>query len=81
MAHVKTLTSTKTEEQRRGIYYIRIYEPKPQKILESKSLKTSSKLVAMKLAEDIYMQRSGRINVGVRPTSITSRELVAKISA
>ena len=32
----------------------------------------------MKLAEDIYMERSGRINVGVRPTSITSRELVQK---
>ena len=32
----------------------------------------------MKLAEDIYMERSGRINVGVRPTSITANELVAK---
>ena len=62
---------------KRGIYYIRIYEPKHRRYW-SKSLKTSSKLVAMKLAEDIYMQRSGRINVGVRPTSITSRELVQK---
>jgi len=60
---------------KKGIYYIRIYEAKYRRYY-SKSLKTSSKLVAMKLAEEIYAERKGRMNVGIRHDSITARELV-----
>ena len=57
-------------------YYIRIYDPKTQKHW-SKSLKTTNRMVAMTTAEQIYAEKKGRLNFGVRPTSITCRELVA----
>ena len=57
-------------------YYIRIYNPKTQKHW-SKSLKTTNRMVAMTNAEKIYAEKKGRLNFGVRPVSITCRELSA----
>lgn len=57
-------------------YYIRIYDPKRQKHW-SKSLKTTNRMVAMTNAEKIYAEKKGRLNFGVRPVSITCRELSA----
>ncbi len=56
-------------------YYIRIYDPK-KKSHWSKSLKTTNRLVAMSQAEAIYAERKGRMAVGVRPVSITAKDLV-----
>ena len=56
-------------------YYIRIYDPKTQKHW-SKSLKTTNRMVAMTEAERIYAEKKGRLNFGVRPVSITTKELV-----
>ena len=58
-------------------YYIRIYDPKTQKHW-SKSLKTTNRMVAMTQAEKIYAEKKGRLNFGVRPVSITTKELVQK---
>ena len=56
-------------------YYVRIYDPKTQKHW-SKSLKTTNRMVAMTEAEKIYAEKKGRLNFGVRPVSITTKELV-----
>ena len=56
-------------------YYVRIYDPKTQKHW-SKSLKTTNRMVAMTQAEQIYAEKKGRLNFGVRPVSITCKELV-----
>ena len=56
-------------------YYIRIYDPKSQKHW-SKSLKTTNRLQAMTMAEQIYSEKIGRINIGVRHQSITTKDLV-----
>ena len=39
-------------------------------------LKTTNKTVAIAFAEEMYGDRRGRLSVGARPVSITSRELV-----
>ena len=57
-------------------YYIRIYDPKSQTHW-TKSLKTTNRLQAMTMAEQIYSEKIGRINIGVRHQSITTKELVA----
>ena len=56
-------------------WYIKIYESRFRKTW-SKSLKTTNKTVAIALAEEMYADRRGRLSVGARPVSITSRELV-----
>ena len=56
-------------------YYIRIYDEK-KKSHWSKSLKTTNRLVAMSMAEEIYAERKGRMKIGVRPISITAKDLV-----
>ncbi len=56
-------------------YYVRIYDPKTQKHW-SKSLRTTNRMVAMTEAERIYAEKKGRLNFGVRPVSITTKELV-----
>ena len=61
-------------------YYIRIYDPKTQKHW-SKSLKTTNRMVAMTQAEKIYAERKGRLSFGVRPESITARDLSALYQA
>ena len=60
---------------KRKWWYIRIYEPRYKKTW-SKSLKTTSKTVALALAEEIYAERKGRLSIGVRPISITGKELI-----
>ena len=57
-------------------YYIRIYDPKTQKHW-TKSLRTTNRMVAMTQAEKIYAERKGRLSFGVRPESITARDLSA----
>lgn len=61
-------------------YYIRIYDPKTKKHW-SKSLKTTNRMVAMTNAEKIYAEKKGRLNFGVRPVSITVKELVQMYQA
>ena len=61
-------------------YYIRIYDPKTQKHW-TKSLRTTNRMVAMTAAEQIYAEKKGRLSFGVRPESITCRELVAMYQA
>ena len=39
-------------------------------------LKTTNKTVAIAFAEEMYVDMRGRLSVGARPISITSRELV-----
>ena len=56
-------------------YYIRIYDAKKRSHW-SKSLKTTNRLQAMTLAEQIYAERKGRMAIGVRPVSITAKDLV-----
>ena len=56
-------------------YYVRIYDPKTQKHW-SKSLNTTNRMVAMTNAEKIYAEKKGRLAFGVRPESITVKELV-----
>ena len=56
-------------------YYIRIYDPKTKKHW-SKSLKTTNRIVAMTEAEKIYAEKKGRLAFGVRPQSITAKELI-----
>ena len=56
-------------------YYIRIYDAKTKKHW-SKSLKTTNRLVAMTEAEKIYAEKKGRLAFGVRPQSITAKELI-----
>ena len=53
-------------------WYIRIYEARYRKHW-GKSLKTTNKILAM--AEEQYMERKGRMSIGVRPV-ITAKELV-----
>ena len=60
---------------KKKIWYICIYEPKYRKRW-TKSLKTANKTIAMAEAERIYAERKGRLSVGVRPVSITAKELV-----
>ena len=55
-------------------YYIRIYDAK-KKSHWSKSLKTTNRIVAMAEAEAIYAERKGRMKIGVRPVSITAKDL------
>ena len=57
-------------------YYVRIYNPKTQKHW-CQSLKTTNRLAALTLAEQIYCEKKGRLNFGLRPVSITVRELSA----
>ena len=47
------------QRTKRKWWYIRIYEPRYKKVW-SKSLKTTSKTVALALAEEIYSERKGR---------------------
>ncbi len=56
-------------------WYIRIYEARYRKHW-GKSLKTTNKILAMAEAERIYAERKGRMSIGVRPVSITAKELV-----
>ena len=56
-------------------YYIRIYDAKKRSHW-SKSLKTTNRLQAMTMAEQIYAERKGRMKIGVRPVSITAKDLV-----
>ena len=56
-------------------WYIRIYEARYKKHW-GKSLRTTNKVLAMAEAERIYSERKGRMSVGVRPVSITAKELV-----
>ena len=64
------------QRTKRKWWYIRIYEPRYKKVW-SKSLKTTSKTVALALAEEIYSERKGRLSIGVRAVSIITRELVS----
>ena len=58
-------------------YYIRIWEPKTRKHF-SKSLKTNIREIAFTRANEIYLNRVGRMNFGLNNKSITATELVAK---
>ena len=49
-----------------------IYDPKSQTHW-TKSLKTTNRLQAMTMAEQIYSEKIGRINIGVRHQSITTK--------
>jgi len=64
------------QRTKRKWWYIRIYEPRYKKVW-SKSLKTTSKTVALALAEEIYSERKGRLSIGVRAVSITGKELIS----
>ena len=44
---------------------------------EDLKLKTTNRLAALTLAEQIYCEKKGRLNFGLRPVSITVRELSA----
>ena len=58
-------------------YYIRIWEPKTRKHF-SQSLKTNIREIAFTRANEIYLNRVGRMNFGLNNKSITATELVAK---
>ena len=58
-------------------YYIRIWDRKLKKHF-TKSLKTTSREIAVYQANEIYTTRKGRLGIGVRHSSITSTELVAR---
>ena len=58
-------------------YYIRIWEPKTRKHF-SQSLKTNEREIAIAYADEIYRNRSGRINFGLQNKSLTASELVTK---
>ena len=60
-------------------YYIRIWEPKTRKHF-SQSLKTNIREIAFTRANEIYLNRVGRLNFGLNNKSITANELVAKYS-
>ena len=60
------------QRTKRKWWYIRIYEPRYKKVW-SKSLKTTSKTVALALAEEIYSERKCRLSIGVRAVSIITR--------
>ena len=60
-------------------YYIRIWEPKTRKHF-SQSLKTNIREIAFTRANEIYLNRSGRMNFGLNNKSITANELVQKYS-
>ena len=60
-------------------YYIRIWEPKTRKHF-SQSLKTNIREIAFTRANEIYLNRSGRMNFGLNNKSITANELVKKYS-
>ena len=60
-------------------YYIRIWEPKTKKHF-SQSLKTNIREIAFTRANEIYLNRVGRLNFGLNNKSITANELVAKYS-
>ena len=57
-------------------YYIRIYNPKTQTHW-CKSLKTTNRMQAFAMADEIYAEKKGRLKFGLRPVSITVRELSA----
>ena len=56
-------------------YYIRIWEPKTRKHF-SQSLKTNVREVAYTKGDEVYRNRSGRVNLGLQNKSITANELV-----
>tara|TARA_B000000565_G_scaffold30735_1_gene20754 strand:+ start:57 stop:1556 length:1500 start_codon:yes stop_codon:yes gene_type:complete len=60
-------------------YYIRIWEPKTRKHF-SQSLKTNIREIAFTRANEIYLNRVGRLNFGLNNKSITANELVQKYS-
>ena len=60
-------------------YYIRIWEPKTRKHF-SQSLKTNIREIAFTRANEIYLNRVGRLNFGLNNKSITANELVKKYS-
>ena len=60
-------------------YYIRIWEPKTRKHF-SQSLKTNIREIAFTRANEIYLNRVGRMNFGLNNKSITANELVSKYS-
>jgi len=60
-------------------YYIRIWEPKTRKHF-SQSLKTNIREIAFTRANEIYLNRVGRLNFGLNNKSITANELVSKYS-
>ena len=55
-------------------YYIRIYNPKTQTHW-CKSLKTTNRMQAFAMADEIYAEKKGRLKFGLRPVSITVRKL------
>ena len=57
-------------------YYVRIYNPKTQNHWVQ-SLKTNNRIAALALAEQIYCEKKGRLNFGLRPVSITVKDLSA----
>ena len=57
-------------------YYVRIYNPKTQSHWVQ-SLKTNNRVAALALAEQIYCEKKGRLNFGLRPVSITVKDLSA----
>ena len=58
-------------------YYIRIWEPKTRKHF-SQSLKTNVREIAIATADEIYRNRSGRVNFGLNNKSLTASALVNK---
>ena len=57
-------------------YYIRIWESKTRKHF-SQSLKTNVREVAYTKGDEVYRNRSGRVNFGLQNKSITANELVS----
>ena len=57
-------------------YYIRIWESKTRKHF-SQSLKTNIREVAYTKGDEVYRNRSGRVNFGLQNKSITANELVS----